>query len=85
MKNRQEQIWIESLKADFPEYKDVIELYNLELDHFKELIEDFYFCKQQIKKLENEDKPSMKNKFKEAEDELADEIRLMLSSRKANH
>ena len=48
-------MWINELKSDFPEYLEIIELIDWEVEQFLELLEDYYFCKQQIKMLVGED------------------------------
>ncbi|MCA0932857.1 hypothetical protein LCM02_10380 [Lutimonas saemankumensis] len=82
MQKKQKQIWIESLKIEFPEYKEVIETLNWEIDHYIELIEDYHICKQQIKKLEEKNGSILFLKFSQAQKDLAEEIHKMLASRK---
>ncbi len=84
MQKYQEQFWINELKTDFPEYLEVIELLNWQAEHFLELAEDYFFCKQQIKMLDKMGKTSLMKEFEVAQDQLKQDIRQVLSEKKEN-
>ena len=46
-----EQQWINELIEDLPEYSESIRQVNIKVDLFFELLEDYFFCKQQMKKM----------------------------------
>lgn len=84
MQDRREEMWINELKNDFLEYTEIIELIDWEAEKFLELIEDYYFCKQQIKMLKKTGKSTLMQGFIEVHEDLKQEILLMLSAKKAN-
>lgn len=84
MHEHQEQMWIEELKIDFPEYAETIDRLDWEVEQFLELIEDYYICKERIRRLEKSEKNSLMGEFIALQVGLKLEIRLMLSAKCAN-
>ena len=68
---------------DFPESGEIIDLLDKKFDLHLELLEDYYFCRQQIKVLKKLGKKELLKEYTVVFEELKEEIRLMLSEVKA--
>ena len=74
-----DQMWINAVIEDFPEFGEALDRLDKKIDLQFELIEDYYICKQQIKLLENSKKAALLKEYTVAFDDLKEDIRLMLS------
>ena len=84
IEDRIQQLWINVLKEDFPEYSEIIDSPDTSSELYFQLIEDYYFCKQQIKMLKKTGKSTLMQGFIEVHEDLKQEILLMLSAKKVN-
>ena len=82
MQEQKEQMWINELKIDFPEYSEIIELFDWELEQFLEMAQEYYFCKHHIKMLKKSGKIRLLRKFEILLDELKSDITSLLSKKK---
>jgi hypothetical protein len=82
MQEQQEQIWINELKIDFPEYLEIIELLDWEVEQFLELAEEYYFCKHHIQMLKKSGKTNLLKEFQTLLADLKSDINSLLSKKK---
>ena len=75
-------MWINELKIDFPEYSEIIELLDWEVEQFLELAEEYYFCKHHIKMLKKSGKTKLLKEFRILLDDLKSDINTLLSKKK---
>ncbi len=73
-----EQRWINELMEDLPEYSESIRQVNIKVDLFFELLEDYFFCKQQMKKIMQTGNARATQEFALELEELKSEIRKLL-------
>ena len=82
MQEHQEHMWINELRNDFPEYSEIIELLDWEVEQFLELAEEYYFCKHHIKMLKKSGKYHLVNEFQILLDDLKSDISSLFNKRK---
>lgn len=82
MQEQQEQMWINELKNDFPDYLTTIELLDWEVEQFFDLAEEYYICKHHIQMLKKSGKKDLLKEFESILTYLKSDISSVLQKKK---